>query len=170
LADGEAQTLLIHAFDIANRRYTGTRYQYSLDPRGTAIGDFQLFDDRHGVVIERDDTQGDLNGFKVIFEIELHGAEQPVTKTLAVDLMKLSDPLQISNPGEPGDVGIGTQFAFPFVTIEDVVVLDRNIIGVLNDNNFPFSVGRHITTGQPDDTEFIIIRLEHELGTSQSAP
>src|SRR5919108_748323 len=56
----------------------------------------------HGVVIERDDTQGGLNGFKVIFESVLQDADAPVQKTLAVDLMKLSEPLQISTPGEPG--------------------------------------------------------------------
>jgi glycerophosphoryl diester phosphodiesterase len=110
---GEAQTLLIHEFDLANRSYTGTRYKYLLEPRGTAIGDFQLFGDRHGVVIERDDTQGDLNGFKVIFDIQLQEGESPVQKTPAVDLMQLADPLQISTPGEPGDVGLGTPFRFP---------------------------------------------------------
>jgi glycerophosphoryl diester phosphodiesterase len=51
-----------------------------------------------------------------------------------------------------------------------VVVLDRDLIGVINDNNFPFSLGRHVATGEPDDTEFIIIRLEHTLGTSPPAP
>jgi hypothetical protein len=36
-------------------------------------------------------------------------------------------------------------------------------IGVLNDNNFPFSVGRHVGAGRPDDNEFIIIRLDRRL-------
>jgi glycerophosphoryl diester phosphodiesterase len=107
-----------------------------------------------------------LNGFKVIFEVELQGANEPVPKTLAVDLMQLSDLLKISEPGQPGDMGIGPDFAFPFTTIESVVVFNRNRIGVLNDNNFPFSVGRHVGTGQPDDTEFILIQLERQLGTN----
>jgi len=47
-------------------------------------------------------------------------------------------------------------------TIEDVLFLDSTHIGVLNDNNFPFSVGRHLGSGKPDDNEFIII----ELGTA----
>ncbi|OLB82736.1 MAG: hypothetical protein AUI14_00090 [Actinobacteria bacterium 13_2_20CM_2_71_6] len=34
-------------------------------------------------------------------------------------------------------------------------------IGVLNDNNFPFSSGR--TPGQPDNDEFIVLRLNREL-------
>jgi glycerophosphoryl diester phosphodiesterase len=106
---------------------------------------------------------------KVIFETALQGPEQPVTKTPALDLMRLSDPLEISTPGEPGDVGIGKEFACPFTTIEDIVVLDRNIIGVINDNNFPFSIGRHAATGQPDDTEFIVTLLERTSGTNPAA-
>jgi hypothetical protein len=35
---------------------------------------------------------------------------------------------------------------------------------------FPFSVGRHLSTGQADDTEFIIILLERTLGTSPLEP
>jgi glycerophosphoryl diester phosphodiesterase len=63
----------------------------------------------------------------------------------------------------PGDVGLGENFAFPFTTIEDALVLDPWRIGVLNDNNFPFSIGRHVGSGRPDDNEFIIIRLERSF-------
>lgn len=55
-------------------------------------------------------------------------------------------------------------FAMPFVTIEDLVVFDRRTIGVLNDNNLPFSVGRHVGSGRPDDNEFAILRLDEPLG------
>jgi glycerophosphoryl diester phosphodiesterase len=48
-------------------------------------------------------------------------------------------------------VGLGNPFAFPFQTIEDLVLLDRRHVVVLNDNNFPFSVGRHKGSGAPDD-------------------
>jgi hypothetical protein len=39
--------------------------------------------------------------------------------------------------------------------------LDRHRLAVLNDNNYPFSVGR--VAGQPDPNEFIIIRLDRSL-------
>ena len=52
-------------------------------------------------------------------------------------------------------------FRFPFTTIEDVIQLDDRTLGVLNDNNFPFSSGR--TPGLPDNNEFITIRLSHKL-------
>jgi glycerophosphoryl diester phosphodiesterase len=163
LVEGEAGTLLIHEFDIAARAYTGRTYKYALDPRGTAIGDFTMFGLRHGLVIERDESQGRLDGFKAIFEIKLQGNGEIVEKQLAVDLLRIADPRRISEPAEPGDVGIGEHFAFPFVTIEGLYIVDRRTIGVLNDNNFPFSVGRHVGSGEPDDSELILIRLDKPL-------
>ncbi len=123
-----------------------------------------MFDERSGLVIERDNTQGDLNGFKAIYEITLNRPGEFVRKELAPDLLRINDPHRISLPGQPGDVGLGENFAFPLVTIEDVLFFDNKTIGVLNDNNYPFSIGRHIGSGQPDDTEFIILKLDRPLG------
>jgi hypothetical protein len=33
----------------------------------------------------------------------------------------------------------------------------------MNDNNFPFSVGRHVGSGRPDDSEFVVLRLDRRL-------
>jgi hypothetical protein len=60
-----------------------------------------------------------------------------------------------------GSAGFGDPFTFPFTTIEDVIILDDRTLGVLNDNNFPFSSGR--TPGRPDNNEFITIRLDNHL-------
>lgn len=76
-------------------------------------------------------------------------------KTLVADLM------DIANPKRVGGFGPRFTFPFPFQTIEDVVILDDRTLGVLNDNNFPFSKGW--TAGQPDDNEFIVIKLDHDL-------
>lgn len=164
LVDDEPDALLIHEFDLKTRKFTGVQYGYELDPRGTAIGDFILFDRNRGLVIERDDSQGKLDGFKAIYEVTLCKRGEFVTKELAVDLLRISDPHRISGIGQPGDVGLGKDFAFPFVTIEDVLFFDEKHIGVLNDNNFPFSIGRHVGSGQPDDNEFIILELDKPLG------
>jgi len=164
LIGGEAGTLLIHPFDLQSRTYSGGRYKYPLSARGTNIGDFVMFDRKNGLVIERDNSQGDLNGFKAVFQITLGPLNAPVEKSLAVDLLNIDDPDSISGPVVPGDVGLGKRFAMPFVTIEDVVVFDRKHIGIINDNNYPFSVGRHVGTGAPDDSEFIIIKLDRPLG------
>jgi len=163
LTGSDPKTIFMHEFDIATRKYTGKRYLYRFDARGTNIGDFILFDETHGLVIERDPSQGDLKGFKQIFEVELQGAGQAVKKTRAVDLMNINDPHRLSEPVLAGDVGTGFHFAFPFNTIEDVVVFDHRHIGVIDDNNFPFSVGRHAGSGKPDDNEFIIIELDQPL-------
>ena len=153
-------TLLIHPFDVATKQYVGTQMQYPLTD-GTNIGDFILSDASNGMVIERDNTQGNTAGVKRIFKVTLPaGGSGAVTKSLLVNLNAISDPDGISLPGQPGDVGLGTTFSFPFVTIEDVVLINPTTIGVLNDNNFPFSKGRHLGTGAPDDNEFIILSLD----------
>ena len=128
------------------------------------------------MVVERDGSQGTLDGFKAIFEVELGEPGTEVRKTLAADRLDLADPYGISPPGRPGDVGVGRRFAMPFTTIEDLVVFDRHFVGVVNDNNFPFSVGRHVgdpetpADDRPDDTEFVIVRLGRPLGTGRAAP
>ena len=158
-----AGELLIHAFSPDASAYTGERFIYSLEPEAAAIGDFILYAPGKGLVIERDNSQGDLDGFKAIYQVDVRGDDETVEKTLLVDLLDLEDPAEISLPGLDGDVGIGEDFAFPFVTIESVVVLGEDRIGVLNDNNYPFSVGRHVGAGLPDDTEFIVLKLGETL-------
>jgi hypothetical protein len=154
--------LLMHEFDIASKTYTGVRYKYPLDARAKAIGDFILFAPNKGLVIERDSAQGNMNAFKMIYKITLNSDGEQVDKTPVANLLNIADPNGISE-GEVGDVGIGKTFGFPFVTIEDIVVLGDNQIGVLNDNNYPFSVGRHVGSRQPDDNEFIIIELDSDV-------
>jgi len=70
--------------------------------------------------------------------------------------MDIAGPAGISFPGRPGDIGLGSTFTFPFVTIEDVLPLDAERLLVVNDDNFPFSTGRN--PALPDDEEFVIVR------------
>jgi glycerophosphoryl diester phosphodiesterase len=164
LTGAPANTLYIHEFDIATRAYTGARWRYPFEPNGNAIGEFTMFSLNKGLVIERDGTQGDLGGFKKIFLVALGGPDTVVRKAEVVDLMSIRDPRGISDePAFTGDVGLGNPFAFPFVTIESVFVLGHDTIGVVNDNNYPFSIGRHVGTRQPDDNEFILLRLAKPL-------
>jgi len=81
------------------------------------------------------------------------GPNGKLDKTLVADLLNLANPRGVGGFGDP--------FTFPFTTIEDVVILDDRTLGVLNDNNFPFSSGR--TPGKPDNDEFITIRLSDNL-------
>jgi glycerophosphoryl diester phosphodiesterase len=180
LTGDDPQTLLIHEFDLKDCKYTGDQYLYPLakpgevnagSPAGTNIGDFILNDKKHGLVIEREGSQGvtdTTKALKAIFEVTLNAPGKPVDKRLAVNLLNIADPKGLSLPGLPGDVGLGTPFAFPFTTIEDVVTLGPRYIGVLNDNNYPFSIGRHVGSQQPDDEEFIIIKLDKRLTDKSS--
>ena len=131
-----------------------------------SIGDFQLdHGGRDGLVIERDNSQGDLNGFKALEEVHLGAPGTTVGKREAADLLNIVDPARISLPARPGDVGLGDPFAFPFNTIEDLVLLGGRDVVVLDDNNFPFSVGRHVGSGAPDDEELIVLRLARAVGS-----
>ncbi len=82
-----------------------------------------------------------------------------------VNLLAIADPKNLTSKMAPSDVGIGNRsYAMPFVTIESLVVLGDRRIAVMNDNNLPFSVGRHVATGKPDGSELVILDLEHALG------
>ncbi len=164
LVGAENNNLLVHEFDLATKSYTGKKFEYPMNEKATAIGDFIMFSAKRGVIIERDGSQGDLNGFKAVYEIEIDPDQQLIQKRPNVDLLKINDIRRISLPGQEGDIGIGKDFAFPFVTIESIVVFNPFLIGILNDNNYPFSIGRHVGTGLPDDNEFILIWLDQPLG------
>jgi glycerophosphoryl diester phosphodiesterase len=149
----------VFAFDLKSEGYTGERWFYPYDPTGVSVGDYQLLDAKHGLAIERDNSQGDLHGFKALEQVTFGAPGTTLAKTESANLMDIKDPRRISLPALPGDVGLGNPFAFPFQTIEDVLFLDRRTVLVINDNNFPFSVGRHVGSGKPDDSEFIVLRL-----------
>lgn len=53
---------------------------------------------------------------------------------------EVADLLDIANPDRLG--GFGPTFRFPFVTTEDVLVLDERTLLVLNDNNYDGTGGR----------------------------
>ncbi|WP_354683096.1 esterase-like activity of phytase family protein [Cupriavidus necator] len=167
LSGHDGKTLLISEFDIASRKYTGVQYKYRLDDKGTNIGDFILFNATEGIIIERDGSQGDLNGFKKLFQVTLGKPGEYVAKTELANLMKLRDPSGISAGGAAGDVALGDPFGMPFNTIEDVLVLDATTLLVIDDNNFPFSVGRHVGSKAPDDSEFVQIRLPKALNLAR---
>ncbi len=155
--------LSMFRFDLKAKAYTKTRWVYPLEAKGTNIGDFQMVGSTTGVVIERDGTQGDLNGFKTLQQVTLGAPGTPVAKAQVADLLQIADPREISGPAPAGDVGLGATFAMPFVTIESVVPLSRDQVVVANDNNFPFSVGRHLAGKAPDDTEIVRLKLSRPL-------
>ncbi|MBN6050474.1 esterase-like activity of phytase family protein [Nonomuraea sp. RK-328] len=148
--------LRMYEFDLRRRAYTDRRWTYRLDDPSHAIGDMTAVDRHRFLVIERDNLQGDAAKVKRVYLVDTRDrdGDGAVDKTLVADLLDLADPRGLG--------GTRGTFRFPFQTIEDVIVLDDRTLGILDDNNFPFSSGR--TPGRPDDNEFITVRLARGLG------
>jgi hypothetical protein len=160
----DPQTRRMYAFDLLTLRYTGTRRTYRVGvpgDRGTAgflLSDLTALDDTHFVSLERDNNQGVAAQWKRGFVVDLaHTApDGALAKRQVVDLLHLRDRAGISLPGRPGDIGLGDPFSMPYVTIEAVLPLGGNRLGIVNDTNFG-STGRN--PALPDYSDFIQVRV-----------
>lgn len=151
-----AKSLRINEFNIDTESYSAGSFLYALEAQGTAIGDMTAINDHEFLVIERNGgTATSGTPFKKIFRIDLNqvNAQGFVAKTEVVDLMNIADPDDLNGDGS-------THFTFPYVTIEDVLVLDAHTLLVINDNNFPGGGGRALTS---DNTEFLKISLANPV-------
>ncbi|MBX9944980.1 MAG: esterase-like activity of phytase family protein [Reyranella sp.] len=163
--------LRILEFDVEKGQYTGKSFKYALEAPANSIGDFNLIDASSGLIIERDDTEGDsaqacLEGapkpdcfnvpakFKRIYKIDMGQADADgfVKKVGYIDLMDIDDPQKLARQG-----GKDGKLTFPFFTIENVDIIDGDRIVVGNDNNLPFSSGRAL--GKVDDNELILLKV-----------
>jgi len=151
-------SIRIYEFDVESRSFEGIVGLYQTDDPSHAIGDFTPINDEEFLIIERDGRQGEDAAFKKIFKIDLSEVDDAgfVEKEEVVDLLNIDDPQDLDGDGE-------TTFSFPFVTIEDVLVLDETTILVANDNNYPFSIGRDFSGSEIDNNEIIQIQLEEAL-------
>lgn len=146
----------IYEFDAASASFADEIVGfYELDDPSHAIGDMTPINDNEFIIIERDGRQGEEAAFKKLFKVDLSqvDADGFVEKTELVDLLRIADPDDLNNDGE-------TTFSFPFVTIEDVIVIDEITLLVANDNNYPFSIGRGPDI---DNNEIIQIELDEPL-------
>ena len=166
IPDTNKQRLLINEFDLTTEKYTARTLAYKTDVAGYSIGDMTAVNDHEYIVVERDQNQGDPRDPSVVnpardkkvylVDFSQVDADGFVKKTLLIDLMNIQDPSGLGGNGTKDGV-----FNFPFVTIEDLLVLDANTILVINDNNYPFSTGR--TKGVVDNDEFILVGLDRAL-------
>ncbi|MFC0219669.1 esterase-like activity of phytase family protein [Pseudochelatococcus lubricantis] len=173
--DNGKEYLRILEFDVANQKWTGRFWKFPLEENGHSIGDFNMVDATHGLIIERDDTEGTASKacpagekrkdcfatpakFKRVYKIELtdENAGKDARKIGYIDLMKIQDPDKVAIKGEKN----GT-LDFPFFTIENVDVVDATHIIVGNDNNLPFSASRD--PNKADDNEFILLEVKDFL-------
>jgi len=149
-----AGLLRIHEFDLVNQQFVGIAGYYQLEDPKNAIGDFTVINEDEFLVIERDGASGADAKLKKIFKINLaeQAANGVVAKEEVADLLNIADPNQLASDGV---------FTFPFVTIEDVIVLDATTILVANDNNYPGTGGRGADV--KDNNEFIWLKLATPL-------
>jgi len=151
--------LNIFTFDIASKQFENANasepsYRYRLDDGATAIGDFTLYSENTGLVIERDSKQGSEAVVKRVYKVDFEQLDEDgfLRKTLIVDLLSIKDPDDLNRDGK-------TSFSFPFWTIEGLVVIDRTTLLIANDNNFPLGGARESRQGEPDNTEMIMLKV-----------
>ena len=151
-------SLRIYEFDVASSSFEGLLGLYQMDAPNHAIGDFTPINDHEFLIIERDNGQGASADFKKIFKIDISSVDSNgfFEKSEVVDLMNIADPNDLNGDGD-------TSFTFPFVTIEDVLVLDETTLLVANDNNYPFSIGRDLSGTEIDNNEVILVGLDQPL-------
>ncbi|MGP1381994.1 MAG: glycerophosphodiester phosphodiesterase family protein [Thainema sp.] len=151
-------SLRIYEFDVTTRSFVDIVGLYQMEATNHAIGDFTPINENEYLVIERDNNQGAGAEFKKIFKVDLSQVDEDgfVEKTEVVDLLSIADPNDLNGDGD-------TTFTFPFVTIEDVLVIDESTILVANDNNYPFSIGRDFSGQEIDNNEIILIGLDNPL-------
>ena len=145
----------LRIYTVVRSRFEEGFLRYRMESAGHALGDFAMVNKNEGLVIERDGLQGAAAVFKRIYLVDLRDRDRDgyVDKTLLVDLMDVRDPRRLG--------GTGTTFTFPYVTIEDVEIVDARTIAVMNDNNFPATGGRGVDV--PDVNELLHIRLDEPL-------
>lgn len=166
--------LRILEFSVAKGEWTGRSWKYLLEQNGNNIGDFNMIDADTGLIIERDNGEGlpehACNGparpdcqnvpakFKRVYKVSLKDADSEgfVRKIGHIDLLDIADPKHVARRG-----GKDGKFTFPFVTIEDVDVVDAEHIVVANDNNLPYSAARQ--PNLQDDNEFILLHVPELL-------
>ena len=177
----EGNFLRVLEFSVARNEWTGRNLRFQLAEGATNIGDFNFIDATRALIIERDNGQGDpglecregqrppacfVQPARVkrisLVDFSQVDANGFVRKIGYIDLMAMQDP--DNRARQHGDRPQGApagRFTFPFFTIENVAMVDADHIIVGNDNNLPFSAGRHLT--RADDNELILLRVPELL-------
>lgn len=160
--------LRILEFDIKTKKFTGKSFKYFTEDNTHSIGDFNMIDNQYGLIIERDDSEGTMDKacknpaqtqcfknpakFKRIYKIKLDAKKGVAEKIAYIDLMRINDHKKLSKKPL-----VENRFVFPFMTIENVDIIDESHIIVANDNNFPFSASREPNVA--DDNEIILLEV-----------
>lgn len=148
--------LNIYTFDTHAEQFVNTSadkpsYRYRLDEEATAIGDFTMYSETAGLVIERDSGQADAALLKEVYQVDFARLDENgfLVKTLVADLLDIDDPHDLNQDGQ-------SVYGLPSWTIEGLAVINATTIAIANDNNYPFGAARG--TG-PENTEMILLEI-----------
>ncbi|MDQ3608984.1 MAG: esterase-like activity of phytase family protein, partial [Actinomycetota bacterium] len=155
VAGDDPRTRRVYEFDLRTGRYTDRLPDYRVADPSFLVSDFTALDGKRFIALERDNTEGEDAVHKQGFVVDLRDTapDGTLAKNQVVDLLDLRDPALISEPGRPGDIGLGDPFAMPYVTIEAVLPLGGQRLAIVNDTNFG-STGRNPEL--PDPSDFIV--------------
>ncbi len=164
VAGDPLDALRLYDFDPKTKTFGDKFKFYRKENPVYSIGDMAVVNENEYLVIERDQYQGDGStgqppaSFKKIFKIDFSkvDAQGYVQKEEIADLMNIADPNDLNKDGK-------TIYKMPFVTIENLLVLDKDTILVANDNNYPFSIGRPPGI---DNDELVQLKLDKPLNLS----
>jgi hypothetical protein len=171
---GDKAVTRILEFSVAEGRYTGRWWAYELSDPTHVVSDLAMVDAGSAVLIERDDVsegskdqacRGEARpdcfnrpaAFKRVVKVTFGEVGRPVGKAAEIDLVSLADPDRKARLGRRED----GRFELPHLGPEGLAVVDPEHLVVVNDNNFPYSMGR--TLGRPDDDEITLIRAPELL-------
>ena len=177
----EGRFLRLLEFSIPRGEWTGRTLRFRLGEGVAAIGDFNFVDERRALVIERDNGEGDPSlacrdgvnppacfrtpaRVKRVTLVDLGDADAEgyVRRIGGIDLLAIRDPRGLARTrGDRGEGAPADGLGLPFLTIEDVAVVDADHILVGNDNNLPFSAGRHLA--RADDNEWVLLSVPELL-------
>ena len=146
----EEKTLRIYAFDIDSERFEDGYFLYKLDGNATEIRELVAINDTEFLTIEQNEGWGSDGHVKKVYWLSIAEVKKNgyVKKRELVDLMNISDPVDLNKDGN-------TNFSFPKLIIESIIVLDKDTLLITNDNNFG------------ERTEFIKVRLNESLNLKQ---
>lgn len=180
-ADADADLVRFYQFDLARGDWTGAQAIFQMADDSHSVSDLAFLDDRRALLIERDQGEGDPSlacrprerppacfgspaAFKRVVLVDFGALERGgvLPERGHIDLLDIADPdRRARTHGDRGAEAPADRFAFPFVTPEAVAVVDADHIVLVNDNNLPFSAGRHLA--RADDSEFILLRVPELL-------
>jgi glycerophosphoryl diester phosphodiesterase len=158
-ATAEAPGVLeIFAFDLNRKQFLPVEQpapvmRYPLDEGAHSVGEFQYLGNGQFLTIERDGGQGDSARIKRIYHVRdgVTNEQGLLRKELLVDLLQIGDPQNLSGVAQDG------VYPFAFETIESLVVMGPDRLGVINDNNFPFGNGPD--GSDAEETVFVVLRV-----------